>query len=343
MTMRQELAESPGVVEGLLVSAQAPLGLLAGEVRRRGTRFVLVAARGTSDHAATYAQYVLGARAGLPVGLATPSLSSLYGQAPRVADALVIGMSQSGRSPDIVAVLDDARRQGALTLAITNDPASPLARAADVVVSLEAGPELAVAATKTYVAELAVVALLSEALRAGERDPALGRLPAALASMLELEPSIVRLADRFALTPACVVLARGFQYATAREWALKLKEVAGVFADPYSAADYEHGPIALAEPGMPVLAVVSSGPTLSGMVSLLGRLAADGADLLVVSDAEAARALGTGSLALRADLPEWLAPIAAILPCQLFAYHLAVARGRDPETPHNLSKVTLTR
>jgi glucosamine--fructose-6-phosphate aminotransferase (isomerizing) len=252
-------------------------------------------------------------------------------------------MSQSGRSPDIVAVLDDARRQGALTLAITNDPGSPLAGAADVVVPLEAGPELAVAATKTYVAELAVVALLSEALRAGERDPALDRLPAALASMLELEPSIVGLAGRFAPAPACVVLARGFQYATACEWALKLKEVAGVFADPYSAADYEHGPISLAEPGMPVLAVVSSGPTLAGMISLLGRLAADGADLLIVSDAEAARALGSGSLALLAELPEWLAPIAAILPCQLFAYHLAVARGRDPETPHNLSKVTLTR
>jgi glucosamine--fructose-6-phosphate aminotransferase (isomerizing) len=321
MTMRQELAESPAVVDGLLVSARAPLAHLAGEVRRRGTRFVLVAARGTSDHAATYAQYVLGARAGLPVGLATPSLSSLYGMAPRVADALVIGMSQSGRSPDIVAVLDDARRQ----------------------VALEAGPELAVAATKTYVAELAVVALLSEELRAGDRDPALGRLPAALASTLELEPAIVGLAGRFAPAPACVVLARGFQYATAREWALKLKEVAGVFADPYSAADYEHGPIALAEPGMPVLAVVSSGPTLAGMISLLGRLAADGADLLIVSDAEAARALGSGSLALPAGLPEWLAPIAAILPCQLFAYHLAVARGRDPERPHNLSKVTLTR
>jgi glucosamine--fructose-6-phosphate aminotransferase (isomerizing) len=343
MTMRQELAESPTVVDGLLVSARAPLAHLAGEVRRRGTRFVLVAARGTSDHAATYAQYVLGARAGLPVGLATPSLSSLYGMAPRVADALVIGMSQSGRSPDIVAVLDDARRQGALTLAITNDPGSPLAGAADVVVALEAGPELAVAATKTYVAELAVVALLSEELRAGDRDPALGRLPAALASTLELEPAIVGLAGRFAPAPACVVLARGFQYATAREWALKLKEVAGVFADPYSAADYEHGPIALAEPGMPVLAVVSSGPTLAGMISLLGRLAADGADLLIVSDAEAARALGSGSLALPAGLPEWLAPIAAILPCQLFAYHLAVARGRDPERPHNLSKVTLTR
>jgi glucosamine--fructose-6-phosphate aminotransferase (isomerizing) len=161
--------------------------------------------------------------------------------------------------------------------------------------------------------------------------------------MLELEARIVGLTGRLASAPACVVLARGFQYATAREWALKLKEVAGVFADPYSAADYEHGPISLVEPGLPVLTVVSSGPTLPGLVALLGRLAADGADLLVVSDAAEACALASGSLALPGGLPEWLAPIVAILPCQLFAYHLAVARGRDPEAPRHLHKVTLTR
>ena len=343
MTMRLELAESPAVVAGLLASARAPLARVADEVRRRGTRFVVIAARGTSDHAATYAQYVLGARNGLPVGLATPSLSSLYRVGPRVGDALVIGMSQSGRSPDIVAVLNDARSQGALTLAITNDPGSPLAVVADVVVPLESGPELAVAATKTYVAELAVVALLSEALRGGDPDPALTRLPELLARTLELEARIVGLAGRMAPAPAYVVLARGFQYASARAWALKLKEVAGVVADPYSAADYEHGPISLVEPGLPVLAVVSSGPTLPGLVALLGRLAADGADLLVVSDAAEARALASGSLALLGDLPEWLAPIVAILPCQLFAYHLALARGRDPEAPRHLHKVTLTR
>ena len=343
MTMRRELAESPAVASGLLASAGAPLTRVADEVRRRGTRFVLIAARGTSDHAATYAQYVLGSRNGLPVGLAAPSLSSLYGSGPRVGDALVIGMSQSGRSPDIVAVLDDAHRQGALTLAITNDPGSPLADVADVVVPLEAGPELAVAATKTYVAELVVVALLSEALRGGEPDPGLARLPAGLAGTLDLEASIVELAGRFSPAPACVVLGRGFQYPTAREWALKLKEVAGVFADAYSAADYEHGPISLVEPGLPVLAVVSSGPTLAGLLVLLERLAADGADLLVLSDAAEARALGMGSLALAGDVPEWLAPIVAILPCQLLAYHLAIARGRDPEAPRHLHKVTLTR
>ncbi len=343
MTMRQELAESPAVVARLLVSAPGPLATVAEEVRRRGTRFVLVAARGTSDHAATYAQYVFGARAGLPVGLATPSLSSLYGLGPRVGDALVIGMSQSGRSPDIVAVLDDARRQGALTLAITNDPGSPLAVAADVVVPLEAGPERAVAATKTYVAELAVVALLAEALRGGVPDPALAGLPGALGRTIELEPQVVVLARRLAPHQACVVLARGFQYPTAREWALKLKEVAGVFADPYSAADFEHGPIALVEPGTLVLAVVSSGPTLSGMVTLLERLADAGADVVALSDAAAVRGLGNGALAIPSEVPEWLAPIVTILPCQLLAYHLAVARGRDPEAPRNLQKVTLTR
>src|SRR5450759_1353004 len=172
---------------------------------------------------------------------------------------------------------------------------------------LEAGPELAVAATKTYVAELVVVALLSEALRGGDPDPGLARLPAALAGTLDL-------AGRLAPAPACVVLGRGFQYPTAREWALKLKEVAGVFADAYSAADYEHGPISLVEPGLPVLAVVSSGPTLAGLLVLLERLAADGADLLVLSDAAEARALGMGSLALAGDVPEWLAPIVAVLP-----------------------------
>jgi glucosamine--fructose-6-phosphate aminotransferase (isomerizing) len=343
MTMRSELAESPAVVAGLLDAARAPLAGLAREMDRRRTGFVVIAARGTSDHAATYAQYVLGARNGLAVGLAAPSLSSLYGQGPRLRDALVIGMSQSGRSPDIVAVLEDAHRQGGLTLAITNDDASPLAAAADAVVALGAGPELAVAATKTYVAQLVVVALLSEALRGGEADPALAEVPAALAGMLALEPAIIEMAGAIATEPSCVVLGRGFQYATAREWALKLKEVSGIFADPYSAADYEHGPISLAAEGTPVLAVASSGPTLPGLLDLLRRLTGIGAELLVISDAAEARSLAGRSLALPASMPEWLAPIVAILPCQLFAYHLAVARGLDPETPPNLRKVTLTR
>lgn len=341
--MRDELAQAPEVAARLTAAARAPLGRLADDVHRRGIRHVVVAARGTSDHAATYAQYVLGARNRLSVGLATPSLASLYGTTPDVRDALVVGISQSGASPDIVAVVADARRQGALTLALTNEPASALAAAAEFLVPLQAGPELAVAATKTYVAELVVVALLAEALAGVAPDPDINRLPAALEAALALEPEVIALAGSLAAAPACVVLARGFQYPTAKEFALKLKEVAGVFADAYSAADFEHGPISLVEPGTPVIVVASSGPALPGLLALMEKLAGIGADLVVLSDDAAARALAPRSLGLPPDVPEWLAPIPAIIPGQLLAYHLAVARGRDPELPRNLRKVTLTR
>ncbi|HTC85680.1 MAG TPA: SIS domain-containing protein [Candidatus Acidoferrum sp.] len=354
MTMRSELAEAPAVVAGLLEAARAPLARVADEVVRRGLDLVVIAGRGTSDHAATYAQYVLGERNGLPVALAAPSLGSLYGHGPRFGRALVIGISQSGRSPDVVGVLEDAREQRALTLAITNDPASPLAAAADVIVPLAAGPELAVAATKTYVAELAVVALLSEALRAAgvvaavaSADPIdgsiLATLPAALEAAVAVEDDVIQVARARLGLSRCAVLGRGYQYATILEWALKLKEVAGVAADPYSAADFEHGPISMIEPGFPVLAVVTAGPAVAGMASLLGRLGDHGADLLMLSDVAAVRNLAHASIALPAGVPEWLSPIVAIVPCQLFAYHLAIAGGRDPETPRHLNKVTLTR
>ena len=351
MTMRSELAEAPGVVAGLLQTARAPLAMVAAEVVARGIDLVVIAARGTSDHAATYAQYVLGERNGLPVALAAPSLASLYGNGPRFGRALVVGISQSGRSPDVVGVIVDGRAQGALTLAITNDPASPLAEAADVVVPLQAGPELAVAATKTYVAELAVVALLSDALRlaaggAGRQDgdgAAVSALPAYLEMAIGLEDAVTRASRALTGFTRCAVLGRGYHYATIREWALKLKEVAGVAADAYSAADFEHGPISMIEPGFPVLAVVTDGPAVAGMASLLGRLGQQGADLLVMSDLPEVRALAPASIALPAGVPEWLAPIVAIVPCQLFAYHLAIATGHDPEAPRNLNKVTLTR
>ena len=172
-----------------------------------------------------------------------------------MAGALVIGISQSGRSPDIVAVLDEARRQGALTVAITNDPDSPLADAADHVVDLRAGPELATAATKTYTTELLAVALLSTA--STRPRPANGRpgRPAGADSAALTEEPRGRLAAAHAERQRAVVLGRGYSYATAREWALKLQELAQVAAMPYSAADFEHGPLALAEPGLPVLAV----------------------------------------------------------------------------------------
>jgi glucosamine--fructose-6-phosphate aminotransferase (isomerizing) len=345
MTLRDEILEQPEVAARFLARAPEVVGPLAEAIPSRGVDHVVIAARGTSDHAAIYAQYVLGIRHALSVGLGTPSVISLYGAEPRLDRSLVIGISQSGASPDVVGVVRAGRRQGAPTLAITNDPDSPLAAAAETTIDLGTGPELAVAATKTYTTQLLAIAALSAALSGSADDArALDALPDALASVLSLEPDVIAMAAEQAHADRLLVLARGYEYATAREWALKLKELARVFADPYSAADFEHGPLALLEPGVPALAVVRPGPARDGVVALLRRLRGDvGADLGIVSDDTEALAEARWPLRLPAGTPEWLGPIVSILPGQLHALHLTRARGLDPELPRNLNKVTRTR
>ena len=260
MTLHSEILEQPEVARRLLAAQAENIERIAASLRERPVGHVVIAARGTSDHAAVYAQYVLGVRHRLSVGLGTPSIVSLYGAAPDVRDALVIGISQSGASPDIVAVVAAARAQGAPTIAITNEPDSALAAAADRTIDLGAGPELAVAATKTYTAELLAIALLSAALADDPADrAAVAAIPETLARALALEPEIERIAADQAAANRALVIARGYEYATAREWALKLKELARVFADPYSSADFQHGPLALVEPGVPVIAVARAG------------------------------------------------------------------------------------
>jgi glucosamine--fructose-6-phosphate aminotransferase (isomerizing) len=278
------------------------------------------------------------------VALSTPSVVSLYGADPDVRDALVIGISQSGASPDIVAVVAAAGAQGAVTVAITNEPGSALAAAARRTIALSAGPELAIAATKTYTAELLAVACLSAALSGDPADrAALAAVPDALAAVLGDEPEIARIAADQARAARTLVIARGYEYATAREWALKLKELARVFADPYSAADFQHGPLALVEPGVPVLAVVRAGPTATDLVALLDRLRSDlDAALMVVSDVPAALAPARWAVDLPAGTPEWLGPAVSIVAGQLHAYHLTRARGLDPDRPRYIRKVTRT-
>ncbi|HMJ79728.1 MAG TPA: SIS domain-containing protein [Candidatus Dormibacteraeota bacterium] len=345
MSLREELGEQPVVAARLLGEGRRRIAAVAAELRSRPIDFVVIAARGTSDHAAIYAQYVLGIRHRLPVALATPSTISIYGVAPRFERTLVLGISQSGASPDVVGVVAAARAQGAPTVAITNTPDSPLATAAEHVIELQAGPERAVAATKTYGAELLSLALLSQAL-AETADPAdeaaLQGLPAVLEAALASEPAVEEAARRQAAMEACVVLGRGYDYATAREWSLKLKELAYVAAEPYSAADFEHGPLAIVQPGFPVLAV-AAGRAADGLEPLLRRLRDElAAELLVMSDRPALAALGPLGLPIPGGLPDWLLPVVAIVPAQLHAYHLTRLKGLDPELPRHLQKVTRT-
>jgi len=347
MSLRDEIHEQPAALRRQLASSSDALDTLAAALRRAPVESVNIAARGTSDHAAIYGQYVLGVRNRLSVGLATPSVVSLYGAEPAVSRSLVVGISQSGASPDIVSVVASARRQGALTLALTNDPASTLADAAQFVVDLAAGPELAVAATKTYTTSLLAIARLSLAL---DPDPnasgALSALPDAAAAALDVETAVESIARELAAEEGgldrCVIVGRGYEYATAREWALKLKELGRVFADPYSSADFRHGPIALVQPGIPVLVLAPTGVPAEGQHELLRDLADRGVETVVVSDDPAALALGRWSIPIPASVPEWLRPIISILPAQLFAYHATLARGLDPDAPRYIAKVTRT-
>ncbi len=348
MYLRDEIAEQPAVVARLLARGPDLVGPVAERIRRADIEHVVIAARGTSDHAAIYAQYLWGVRNRLTVALAAPSIVTLYGVAPRFGRSLVVGISQSGASPDVVAVIAAARAQGAPTLAITNSPGSPLAEAAELVIDLGAGVERAIAATKTYTAELAVVALLSAALledpearRAAEAD--LAAVPDALERALGAASSAEAVAADMAAANRAIVLGRGLEYGTAREWALKIKELANLFADPYSAADFQHGPVALIEPGVPVLAVAPSGTVAAGMVELLVRLRDEhGAELAVLSDEPTIRAIGRWSIPIPEGVREWVRPIVSIVPAQLHALALTVARGLDPERPRGLRKVTRT-
>lgn len=347
VSLESEIREQPATLARLLEHQRENVRAIAVAVRALKVETVFIAARGSSDNAALYAKYLLGAHNGLPVALAAPSLFTRYRRPPRLAGSLVVGVSQSGQSPDIVAVLQEARRQGAPALAIVNDTGSPLAAAADWVVDLCAGREQAVAASKTYTAELLALALLSTAL-AGDADgegraDALLRVPAAVEQVLGLDGRVVECAERYRYMERCVVLGRGFHYATAFEWSLKLKELCAVIAEPYSSADFQHGPMAVLEPGFPVLAVVPRGPVFDDARALLARLVRErGVELLLVSDDEQALALAQTPLALPGALPEWLSPISAMVVAQLFCYHLTRAKGMDTESPRGLSKVTRT-
>ena len=361
MSLASEIAEQPAVAARLLGPGRAAIEAIADRVapliRDRSVDHVVVAARGSSDHAAIYAQYLFGVRLRLPVALATPSIVSIYGVEPRFDRSLVIGISQSGRSPDIVEVVAAARRQGAPTVALSNDPASDLAVAAEHAIDLATGPELAVAATKTYTAELLAIALLVTGLEQAtgttgitgvadaEREPALAAIPDGIAAGLDTEPQAEAVARHLAAAgrDRLIVVGRGYEYATARELALKLKELARIAADPYSAADFLHGPLALAEPGHPILAIAPSGAAAADVDALLARLGELGVERIVLSDREDAVALGPVGIRLPGGVPDWLMPIVSIVPGQLLARHLAIARGLDPEAPRWIGKVTLTR
>ena len=340
----QEIHQQPQVLDRLLANEQEAINTLAEVVRRRQVSHVVIAARGTSDNAGRYAQYLLGAVNHLSVALATPSLFSIYQQMPRFGNALVIGISQSGQGPDIVAVLAEARRQGTLTAAITNFADSELAQVADHVVELHAGQEKSIAATKTYTSQLLAIAMLSASLaESSDMLDLLQQAPDTVAATLAMEPEIGQIAQRYRYMRHCVVIGRGYNYATAFELALKLKELTYTIAEPYSSADFLHGPLALIEHGFPAIMIAPSGVVLPELQQFMRTLRELEAEIVAISDDATTLDLARVPLRLPQSVPEWLSPITAIIPGQLLAMHLAYVRDYDPDHPRGLRKVTQTR
>ena len=339
-----EIAEQPTTLARLLSEGSAEVERVAQALRQRHLRHVVIAARGSSDNAARYAQYVLGAFNRITVTLATPSLFTRYGAPPRMDDALVIGISQSGQSPDLIAVVEEGRRQGCPTLAITNVEGAPLSAVADHTLLLRAGKERSIAATKTYTAQLLAIAMLSAALGDDEgRRKEVAQVPAQVARALEIDRAAIQAAAELLKDAGHgVVIGRGFNYATAFEVALKAKELAYVAVEPYSSADFQHGPIALVEIGFDAIVINVEGRVSQEVDELLRTMKGRGASPVVLSNVASSLAQASAPLPLPAGMPEWLSPISAVVPGQLLAFHLSRARGYEPDQPRNLSKVTKT-
>ena len=324
--MAAEIAEQPEALRRLL-DARDEIAETAARIRERAPRFVVFAARGTSDHAALYAKYLTEIRMGLPAGLASPSTLTVYGSRPELSGVLFVAVSQSGGSPDLVDSLTVARDCGALTVAITNNASSQLAEAAELSVDVRAGAERAVAATKTYTSELLALALLLVGPDGTEALP-----DAAAATLADDAP--LTAAARYRFAARLITTARGYSYPTAREAALKLMETSYVSAQAFSAADLMHGPLAMIDPSVPVIAVVS-GRGGTSMSEVLERLDGVRADILRVGDPD--------GLSLASDgVPDHLLPVLEILPLQRLAWRLALDRGVDPDRPRGLAKVTST-
>ncbi|GGX91098.1 SIS domain-containing protein [Streptomyces hiroshimensis] len=343
--MSAEMAEQPAVLRRILDDGAPVIAETARLIAARKPRFVLLTARGTSDNAALYAKYLLEVQLGKPCGLTSMSTVTTYGARPDLTDVLAVTVSQSGGSPDLVASTKAAREAGATTLAVTNNADSPLAAVSEHHIDILAGPERALPATKTYTASLLTLYLFVQGLRPGGGDgPAAAEaLPGLARSILDRGAEVGQLAARYRFAERMVLTSRGYGYPTAKEAALKLMETSYIPALSYSGADLLHGPLAMVDNISPVIAIVTEGRGGAALQPVLERLRGRGADLMIVGTGEEVARATTGFVLPTAGVPEELQPVLEILPLQMLAYEITIARGQDPDAPRALAKVTETR
>lgn len=338
--MLEEIAEQPAILEKTIRAERAKVEALGKSLRARDVDLIVLVARGSSDNAALFGRYLLEVTTGIPVSLAAPAVHTLYNANLNLSRAVVIGVSQSGEGTDINTVLERAKNSGALTVGITNEAESTMAKLADETLLIHAGREKSVAATKTYTGQMLHFYMLASAL-AGEKL-AFEKIPDFCEKALKLRPQVENLVERYVFMENCVVVGRGMNYGNAYELALKLMETCYVVAERFSSADFFHGPLAIVERRFPVILFAPQGVTQRGNLDLLNRLKELHADCLSITNDAAVAKSSSRSLEMPAEIDEFLSPIPFIIPAQLFAGLLAAAKGINPDAPRSLSKVTRT-
>ncbi|MBZ5593470.1 MAG: SIS domain-containing protein [Acidobacteriia bacterium] len=342
--MLEEIRQQPDALERTLRGELKRVERFKKLVEKRRPRLIVLAARGTSDNAAQFGRYLLEITTGIPVSLAAPAIYTLYNARVDFRDALVVAISQSGESTDTNLVLEEARKQGALTIGITNEASSSLAKLAEHVFFVHARREKSVAATKTYTGQVLMLYLLAYALGGKIRPGDLARLPERAHSALRLEPEINALSERYRFMDHAVVMGRGLNYANAFEFALKLMETCYVVAERFSSADFLHGPIALVEPNFPVFLFAPSGVTWPPVREAIDKLTQLKAETVVITDAGNRDAAQTPTRLIRLPqrIGELYTLIPYIIPAQMFAACLAAQKGLNPDHPRTITKVTRT-
>jgi glucosamine--fructose-6-phosphate aminotransferase (isomerizing) len=340
--MMREILEQPEALRRTFRAEREHARDFQAFARKRDFRLVVLVARGTSDNAARFGRYLLELTTGIPASMSAPSIHTLYHARLDLRQALVIGISQSGEGTDINMVLKAARRQGAYIVGITNEARSTMARLVDDAFLVRAGRQRSVAATKTYTGQLLLFYLLACGLGCHITLPEVSEIPDRVQQTLKLVPEIRQMVERYRYMRACVVVARGINYANAFELALKLMETCYVVAERFSAADFLHGPIALIERGFPVLVLMPHGKAFRSLKRLTERLRSLHAETLCFSSADAHIPAATRIIGIPGDIPEIYTPIPYIVPGQIFSAELAEVKGLDPDKPRELRIVTRT-
>ena len=340
--MIQEITEQPVVLERTIQAERAKVARLGEFLRGRDIDLIVLVARGSSDNASLFGRYLLEVTCGIPVSLSAPSVYTLYNAKLNLKRSLVIGVSQSGEGTDINTVLESAKDAGAITIGITNEADSSMAKIADETLLIHAGREKSVAATKTYTGQMLHFYMLAAALADEKHKIEYEKIPHFAAQALQLRHEVEQLVERYVFMENCVVVGRGMNYGNSYELALKLMETCYVVAERFSSADFFHGPLAIVERRFPAILFAPNGVTKQSSIDLLKRLQELHADSLTITNDDEIANLSSRSLMMPKDIDEFLSPIPFILPAQLFAALLSQAKGIDADAPRSLSKVTRT-